>query len=258
MTADPPSGPAETPAPATVVLVHGAWHGAWSWAALQADLDSRGVPSLAVDLPGHGTSTLPATDLEGDAAHLRAVLDLVDGPVVLVGHSYGGAVVSALPGPHDQLRSTVFVAAFALRSGEAVNDVVRANPGEGSELRHAIVMRDDGTSVLRPEAAVAALYGSCPELATRAALARLGPQRMDTFTQPTATTTLGVVPSVYVRCTLDRAVPVAQQDAMAVHCDEVVDIETDHSPFISTVGELADVLERLATAGDADHGGAGA
>lgn len=232
--------------PATVVLVHGAWHGAWSWAPLQAELDARGVPSLAIDLPGHGASTLPATDLAGDAAHLRSVLDTVVGPVVLVGHSYGGAVVSAVPGPHDQLRSIVFVAAFALRAGESVNAIVQAHPGEGSELRHAIVMRDDGTSVLLPEPAVAALYGSCPGPAVRAALARLGPQRMDTFVQPIATSTLGVVPSAYVRCTLDRAVPVAQQDAMAVHCDEVIDLETDHSPFISSTVDLADVLERLA------------
>lgn len=246
MIADPSSSPA------TVVLVHGAWHGAWSWAPLQAELDTRGIPSLAIDLPGHGASTLPATDLVGDADHLRTVLDRIDGAVVLVGHSYGGAVVSAVPGPHDQLRAIVFVAAFALRPGESVNAIVQAHPGDGSELRHAIVMRDDGTSVLEPAPAIPALYGSCPEPATRAALARLGPQRMDTFVQPIDTSTLGVVPSVYVRCTLDRAVPVAQQDAMAVHCDEVVDIMTDHSPFISAIDELADVLGRLATGGAVD------
>ena len=69
----------------TVVLVHGAWHGAWCYASLQHALDELGIPSYAVDLPGHGASLLPPTDLLGDAAHVAAVLDRIDGPVVLVG-----------------------------------------------------------------------------------------------------------------------------------------------------------------------------
>ncbi len=76
-----------------VVLVHGAWHGAWCWAAVQAELDGRGLASLAVDLPGHGASTLPFTDLAGDAAHVADVVARAARPVVLVGHSYGGAVI---------------------------------------------------------------------------------------------------------------------------------------------------------------------
>lgn len=248
MTTLPETG-ASPSTSATVVLVHGAWHGAWSWAALQAALDHRGVPSLAIDLPGHGASVEAATDLAGDAAHVRSVLDTIDGPVVLVGHSYGGAVVSAVPDTGASLRRTVFVAAFALRSGEAVNDIARAHPG--SELRDAIVMRDDGTSVLAPGPAVPALYGECDDAFVSAALARVGAQRMANFVEPVTDSTLGLVPSTYVRCTLDRAVPLAQQDAMAVHCDEVVDIETDHSPFASAVDELADLLVRLAD--DAPH-----
>ncbi|MGA0194495.1 MAG: alpha/beta fold hydrolase, partial [Ilumatobacteraceae bacterium] len=51
-----------------VVLVHGAWHGAWCWAPLQTELDRRGIASLAVDLPGHGSTGAPFTDLHGDAA----------------------------------------------------------------------------------------------------------------------------------------------------------------------------------------------
>ena len=72
----------------TVVLVHGAWHGAWCWSALQAELDQRGIASIAVDLPGHGASTAPLGDLHGDAAAVAAVVDRIDGDVVLVGHSY--------------------------------------------------------------------------------------------------------------------------------------------------------------------------
>lgn len=229
-----------------VVLVHGAWHGAWCWAALQAALDGRGVPSYAIDRPGCGASPLPLDTLAGDAAHVDAVLAALDREVVLVGHSYAGAVVSASSSPTDQLAAVVYVTAFALRAGEAINDVVRAHPSPDPALRNAIVMRDDGTSVLDPGHAVAALYGRCERPAIEAALARIGPHPMATFGEAIETSLIGRVPTTYVRCTLDAAVPPVQQDAMAAHCDEVVSIETDHSPFSSAVAPLADVLAGLA------------
>ena len=75
----PPGGP-----PA-VVLVHGAWHGAWCWEPAIAALAAAGVTALAVDLPGHGDDPGPLGDLHGDAAHVTSVLNSLDGPVVLAG-----------------------------------------------------------------------------------------------------------------------------------------------------------------------------
>src|SRR4051794_4678303 len=79
--------------PRPIVLVHGAFHGAWCWAALQTELDRLGVPSYAIDLPGHGASTAPLEDLHGDADAVARLLEAIDDEVVLVGHSYGGAVI---------------------------------------------------------------------------------------------------------------------------------------------------------------------
>ncbi len=233
------TGPTTAP---IVVLVHGAWHGAWCWATLQGALDGRGVPSLAVDLPGHGASTLPPADLVDHAAHVAALVERLDRPVVLVGHSYGGAVVSSVPVRPGCVAAAMFVTAFGLLAGECVNDVVRANPGDDPALRDAITMRDDGTSVLDPALAVEALYGESPDAAVRAALARLGPHRMATFAQPIGTSLIGSTPTTYVRCTLDRAVPLAQQDAVAARCDHTISIAADHSPFLSAVDELADAV----------------
>ena len=70
----------------TVVLVHGAFHDGWCWELVRSALDERGVPNQALDLP--------FTGLEGDAEAVGKLLDAVDGPVVLVGHSYGGMVIS--------------------------------------------------------------------------------------------------------------------------------------------------------------------
>lgn len=239
--------------PALVLLVHGAWHGAWCWAPLQAELDRRGVASLAVDLPGHGLSREAAGDLADDVRCVGDALASIRAPVVLVGHSYGGAVVTAAVSGADNVVAVVYVAAFAMLEGERINDIIRSVPTPDPILRRAIVMRDDGSSVLDPEHVVESLYARCPPQMAEAAIPRLGPQRMATFGQPVESSPLGArptaVPTVYVRCTADNAIPVAQQDVMAARCDEVVSLDTDHSPFASATGAVADVIERLARTG---------
>ncbi|MEY3071547.1 MAG: hypothetical protein RL473_1654, partial [Actinomycetota bacterium] len=107
-----------------VVLVHGAWHGAWCFSALQAELDRRGVPSLAIDLPGHGASTLPLSDMHGDAQHVVDTLAVLRSRgienVVLAGHSYGGAVISQAASTDPSINHLVYIAAFAPEAGQSV------------------------------------------------------------------------------------------------------------------------------------------
>jgi pimeloyl-ACP methyl ester carboxylesterase len=209
---------------------------------LQAELERRGVPSIAIDLPGHGASTLPLTDLHGDAQHVADVLDALDRPTLLVGHSYGGAVVTEAAVRSSQVRGLVYLAAFALDDGEAVRDLSRAVPRD-TLLRSASVPRDDGTSVLDPVAAVPAVYGRCAPEVAAAAIARLGPQRHDTFAQPTTGNPRPRVPSTYVLCTGDDAIHPDVQRHMAVRCDRTVEIDTDHCPMLSAVAATADVVE---------------
>lgn len=239
--------------PPLVVLVHGAWHGAWCWSALQSRLDDRGIASVAIDLPGHGVSTLPLGDLHGDAQHVADVIDALGRPVVLVGHSYGGAVITeaavrtstAPSGQTGHVRHLVYLAAFAPDRDESIMGALGTMPKHDVALGAAMRMRDDGTSVLDPELAPPALYGSCtPEVVT-AALARLSPQPMATMVQPVTGSPRDTTPSTYVVCTLDRSVHPVHQQIMATRCTEVVTLETDHSPFASMPDATADVIERV-------------
>jgi pimeloyl-ACP methyl ester carboxylesterase len=245
--------PDHDPGPALVLLVHGAWHGAWCWAPLQSELDRRGVASLAIDLPGHGLSREDAGDLADDVRRVHDALASIGEPVVLVGHSYGGAVVTGAVGGAHNVVALVYLTAFAMLAGECINDVIRAVPTPDPVLRRAIVMRDDGSSVLDPEHVVESLYANCPPPMAEAAIRRLGPPRMSTFGQPVESSPLGArpssVPTTYVRCTADNAIPVAQQDVMAARCDEVVSLDTDHSPFASATDAVADVIEHVARGG---------
>lgn len=242
----------------SVVLVHGAWHGGWCWSLVQAELDRRGVPSYALDLPGHGTSADPLADLFGDAATVVDAVEHLGGDVVIVGHSYGGAVVSEAMARLTGVAHVVFVAAFALHVGESVLSVLRALPRASVGLSDAqrsvhvaeldIAVSPSITTVTRidPDRAVDVFYGSTESAIASAAVARLSPQVMDSFAQHVNGSALGVVDTTYVRCTKDDAVHPTHQEAFANRCGAEHELDTDHSPFLSRAADLADVIEPVA------------
>jgi pimeloyl-ACP methyl ester carboxylesterase len=94
----------------TIVLVHGAFADASSWSAVHAELKD----DYAVIAPPN-----PLRGVVSDAAYTTSVIDQIDGPVVLVGHSYGGAVIT-LAGAHEKVAALVYVAAYALEEGESL------------------------------------------------------------------------------------------------------------------------------------------
>jgi pimeloyl-ACP methyl ester carboxylesterase len=102
---------AAAPRPRRVLLVHGAWHGAWCWERMLAPLRALGYEPEAIDLPGHGSSTEPLTDLHGDSDAVRVRLDAIGEPTLLVGHSYGGMVITDA-GTHDAVAGLAYVAAY--------------------------------------------------------------------------------------------------------------------------------------------------
>lgn len=232
--------------PRPVVLVHGAWHGAWCFAALQHALDELGVPSYAVDLPGHGASTQSLTDLHGDARHVAEVLAGLGRPAVLVGHSYGGAVVTQAATWHPDVAHVAFLAAFALLEGESVIGLLRSLPAAEVALAAAVRQCPDGTTVVDADGAVGAFYADCPPQVALAAVARLSPQPGATMGQTVTGSPLGRVPSTYVLCSRDEAVHPDHQAVMAARCDEIVTLDCAHSPFISRVDDVATLLHRLA------------
>ncbi|MDM7855833.1 alpha/beta fold hydrolase [Cellulomonas alba] len=100
----------------TLVFVHGAFADSSGWSSTLADLDGRGYPVIAAPNPLRG--------LTADADQVRSVLDTIDGPVVLVGHSYGGAVIGEAARGASNVRALVFVAAYALDEGESIATVL--------------------------------------------------------------------------------------------------------------------------------------
>jgi pimeloyl-ACP methyl ester carboxylesterase len=109
--------------PATFVLVHGAWQGGWAWETFVPRLEAAGHRAIAVDLPGNGDDETPPADVDVNlyARHLTSIIDAIDGPVVLLGHSMGGtAVAQACELRPDRVALAVYLAAFLLSDGVSV------------------------------------------------------------------------------------------------------------------------------------------
>ena len=236
---------------ATAVLVHGAWHGGWCWDRVVRTLRERGVPVVAPDLPGHGADKEPLTDLHGDAARVREVLEEADDDVVLVGHSYGGAVISEA-GDHPAVRHMVFIAAFALQTDETcmsaavTHSAIAGISWEGRpNLGDGFTSRSDGTCELEPSVAAACLYNDCDQETVAWAIDRLGPQPLENLGQPPLAEAWRHRPSTYVVCADDMAVHADLQRVMARRCDTEISWPTSHSPFLSRPDLVVDLVASL-------------
>ncbi|MDZ7824862.1 MAG: alpha/beta fold hydrolase [Gammaproteobacteria bacterium] len=236
------------------VLVHGAWHGAWCWRRLEVSLRAAGADVTSIDLPGHGEDSSPreGVDLEAYAERIAWLIQELDRPVELVGHSMGGGVISRTAELVPQrLAGLVYLCAFLPRDGDSMGALGAEDPDTalGSAIRQG---EEPDTLVLDRDAARAVLYHDCPEAEVEAALDRLVPQPVQPLRDPVHITERmwGSVPRAYILCTEDRAISPAMQHLMLerVPCDPVVEMACGHSPFLSEPDHLADTLVGIAAA----------
>src|SRR4051794_26982751 len=184
----------------SIVLVHGAWHHAGCWDQVLPLLADAGVEATAIDLPGHGDSTEPFGDLHGDADSVRRFLDNGDGPVVLVGHSYGGAVITDA-GAHSRVAHLVYVCAFQLDEGESCSAAATDAAVEPADVDGAISISDDGAWLAFDESkAREVFYGDCSPEAVANATAQLTKQPLATLMQQPREIAWRERPSTYVVC----------------------------------------------------------
>jgi pimeloyl-ACP methyl ester carboxylesterase len=233
------------PTTPTVVLVHGAWHGPWCWAGVVQRLEDAGKASALVDLPSSGPDPAALGGLHDDIAEVRRVLDGIDGPKVLVGHSYGGLPVAAAAAGRDDVVAVVYVCAFVLDEGATLLGAAGGEPPVFWDVSA------DGAS-MRASDPVAVFYGDCPSDVAERAAAHLGHQSWSSVTTPMPATAHRAVPTTYVVADADAGIPAFVQEAMAEgRVDHVVHVDSAHSPFLSRPDELTrhllDVVDGVAT-----------
>ena len=225
-----------------VVLVHGAWHGAWCWEPVVTRLDAAGRHSVAVDLPSVSSASATLAD---DVACVRAALDAVDGEALLVGHSYGGVVVTDA-GRHPAVAHVAYLTAFALEPGESANENTLTG-GEGvSELSDALVL-GDGVLTIPADLAVPVFFHDCAPDVARDAARRLRPMALAALQGKVEGAAWREKPATYAVCTDDHALPVALQESNAARIGNSVEWPTSHSPFLSRPDLVADLLLELSS-----------
>jgi len=223
----------QTAAVTTLVLVHGAWHGAWAWDLLESELRLREVGVRTVQLPTAGDA---GAGLDDDVAVLRGAVTAIAGPVVLVGHSYGGVVITEAADGLQQVQRLVYVTAFMPDVGESLLDLVTYGPLDW------IVPAGEGLLGVAEGRARNVFYGDVDPVTAAQAEARLRPQAASSFGQPVRAAAWRAVPSTYLVGTEDRAIPPAAQRTWSARASETVELATSHSPFLAQPSVLAELL----------------
>jgi pimeloyl-ACP methyl ester carboxylesterase len=229
----------------TVVLVHGAFAESAGWNGVLTRLQAAGHPTIAV--------SNPLRSLSGDAALVRAVLDSVEGPVVLVGHSYGGAVISVAARGSSAVRALVYVAGFAPQAGESIGELSGCYPGSTlGDTLHAVALADGTTDLYIRQDLFHQQFAadvSPEEAALGAATQR--PLRDVALNEGAGEPAWEDIPSWFVVPELDRNIPPAAQRFMAerARAHEVVELAgASHAVPVSRPDEVADTILRAVKA----------
>lgn len=227
---------------ATVVLVHGAWHGPWCWEPLLPYLEAAGLAVLCPALPSAGET--PA-GLAEDAAHIGAVVRSISGPVLLCGHSYGGMVLSATHTGRADIRRLFYLCAYMTEAGESLESSLR-NAGE-RRPGHWVRRLPDGRTQVDAARAAALFYADCPGASQDWAIDRLRPHWARVLSDPIAAPAWRRHPSTYLACTADQVLaPRVQREVYGPRAQQLVTLDSGHSPFLSRPQQLAQALAAVA------------
>ena len=244
MTSSTPETRTDRP---TVVLVHGAFADSSSWNGVIAELRQDGYPVIAV--------ANPLRSLVGDAEFLRDVLDGVEGPVVLAGHSYGGSVMSEAAEGHPQVLALVYVASFLLAEGESTGELAGKYPGNelGTALRPVPVHVAGGQTAddlyIQQEKFQAIFAADVPADAAALMAVTQRPILGDALSDKATKAAWKTIPSWTLVTLADLAVPAEAQRFMAQRASStVVEVDASHAVTVSRPVAVARLIDEAARA----------
>jgi pimeloyl-ACP methyl ester carboxylesterase len=222
----------------SLLIVPGAWHRPEHFRPLVDELSDIDVRVVRLQSSGDDPSVLG--DMHADADVIEQAAAAVDGPVVVVAHSYGGVPTTQALAHAENVRRIVYLASFQLLTGESALTL------SGDALMPwAKLHRGDGVGdyveVMSP---ATVFYNDVDSMTARRAVGQLGYQSYASMRQQLTQVAWKNIPSTYVICEADNAIPVAMQELCALRADEVERIPASHSPFLSQPAALARLIRR--------------
>jgi pimeloyl-ACP methyl ester carboxylesterase len=237
----------------TVVLVHGAWADSSSWSRVVRRLQRDGYPVRVVPNPLRSLGT--------DSDYLAGYLQTIPGPIVLVGHSYGGAVVTNAATGNPNVKALVYVDAFAPDQGESVVQLASAKPGSALAVADPSTIfsftpfpgaeQGDVELTVLPKVFRTAFANDLPRAQAAVLAATQRPVALFALNAPSGVPAWKTIPSWYLAGTIDRVLPIAEQRAMAVRAgSRLVRVRAGHLSMVSKPGAVESIIVDAATATD--------
>ena len=213
----------------SIMLIHGAWHGSWCWDFVEKGLINEGVETHSINLP--------FTGVEDDIASVSNAIDEIDNQVILLGHSYGGIVISGAAEAKRNVDQLIYLSAILLKAGESMQL-------DGSKIQ--IDVDENLISSVKKSAAIQAFYADVDPNLAEASIELLRP-----FPIVAGSKGIGEAwrekHSTYIICREDEAIPPELHYDMAKKADKIIEWECGHSPFLSKPNLVIDFLLDLAS-----------
>ena len=244
--ADPAGAADKSESKPTIVLVHGAFAGSSSWNGVITDLTADGYKVIA--------AANPLRSVKSDSAYLSSLLGTIEGPIVLVGHSYGGEVINSAAVGSTKVKGLVFVAGVAPDAGESAASLGDRFPGGtlGETLAAPAPLPDGGADLyIEPSRYWAQFAADVPEVDATQMAATQRPVTKAALSEPSGAPAWRTIPSWFIYGSLDKNIPRSLHAFMAERAKsrETVEIQgASHVVMISHPADVAALIERAASA----------
>lgn len=222
-----------------IILIHGAWHGAWCWEYFTPLLEQFGLNVIAPDLPGRNKNSDPIS-FSDQVEFICHLVQQQKRPVFLVGHSYGGVIASQVAeNSMENICGIAYVSSFLLNDNQSLFDIAAENP---TQLRDSL--RFSGKHIeVNLSIAQEYFYNHCTPEVAQWAVQRLCAEPLKAMQTPIRITAnrYGKIKKYYYLCEEDNATLPAFQEKMCLQFPEIeiFKLPSDHSPFLSHPKELA-------------------
>ncbi|MEP7110652.1 MAG: alpha/beta fold hydrolase [Ferruginibacter sp.] len=232
----------------TFVLVHGAWQAAWVWQDVKAQLESKGQKVIVVELPAHGADTTSPLNVSIDiySEKVIAAVNKIKGKIILVGHSMGGVVITAvaekIPAKIEKL---VYIGAFLSANGQSLTDLALTDAQ--SHLGPSLIPVNGGLTLdIIPDSIINIFCQDGSAQTKQLVLSKFKPEPGIPFQNKVTVTAgaFGTVDKYYIKTLQDHAVGPDLQSRMiaAAGITKVYPIESGHCPFLSMPDKVTGIL----------------
>jgi pimeloyl-ACP methyl ester carboxylesterase len=221
-----------------VVLVHGAWADASSWSKVIPSLEDNGYNVSAVQIP--------LTSIEDDVAVTKKLLQSQEGPTVLVGHSYGGIVISSAAMNSPNVKALVYIAAFGLDEGESIEGLSRQGPAPSG----AAQIRPDASGFLwiAREGFGDAFAADVDPVDARVMAIVQKPLSVKSYTGKAGAPAWKTIPSWYLVATNDQMIPPVAEEFMAKRMGATTrSVASSHAVMVSHPAEVVALISEAAS-----------